>query len=297
MSDALNADRIGTGTNGGQAMSATDTPGSIPEPTHPATLGKPCPGGGTCCNRSEFDRALYPCSQVDQLRALLAAERRRAEAAEEHAVMAALLAEEQIAARKDVEKKLAQERTYANDLDGCLQSIAMEVTGSPETAGIVCKIEELVKSRAAADKRVSELESQHVLTRKLAAFLEKYANDPEGTKKEFAAFGCVDVPWLNDLRARIEADRDKWHKLCQDQCEVETAIRTMLEPIIGRDLAFGTSDGQEPLEDAVRAALDRIAAAAEEQVSELTEELRRAVIECPGGDACLGGNPGGVNDR
>lgn len=34
--------------------------------------GKPCPGNNTCCNRSEFDRAMYPCSLVDTLRARIA---------------------------------------------------------------------------------------------------------------------------------------------------------------------------------------------------------------------------------
>lgn len=44
---------------------------------HPATPGKPCPGGGTCCNRPEFDRAMFPCDIVRQLTALVAAERER----------------------------------------------------------------------------------------------------------------------------------------------------------------------------------------------------------------------------
>jgi hypothetical protein len=26
----------------------------------------PCPGKGLCCNRPEFDRALFPCSEADQ---------------------------------------------------------------------------------------------------------------------------------------------------------------------------------------------------------------------------------------
>lgn len=40
--------------------------------THEATPGKPCPGNNTCCNRPEFDRAMYPCSLVDVLRARIA---------------------------------------------------------------------------------------------------------------------------------------------------------------------------------------------------------------------------------
>jgi len=34
--------------------------------------GKPCPGNNTCCNRPEFDRAMYPCALVDVLRARIA---------------------------------------------------------------------------------------------------------------------------------------------------------------------------------------------------------------------------------
>lgn len=42
-----------------------------PEQTHPLTPGKPCPGGGLCCNRPEFDRAMFPCAMVNVLQATI----------------------------------------------------------------------------------------------------------------------------------------------------------------------------------------------------------------------------------
>ena len=42
-------------------MTRTDPPGRHP----------PCPGGGTCCNRPEFDRVLFPCTPAEQQAAAL----------------------------------------------------------------------------------------------------------------------------------------------------------------------------------------------------------------------------------
>ena len=33
---------------------------------------EPCPGGGACCNRSEFDRTIFPCSPASQMAAAVA---------------------------------------------------------------------------------------------------------------------------------------------------------------------------------------------------------------------------------
>src|SRR5687768_11404636 len=57
------------GRKGGRAMELDE-----------ATPGKPCPGGGTCCNRDEFSRGMFPCGVGDRLaKALAENERLRAE--------------------------------------------------------------------------------------------------------------------------------------------------------------------------------------------------------------------------
>ena len=52
---------------------------------------------------------------------------------------------------------VARERTYAGELEGCLQSIATAVTGSPDTSGIVVRVEKLVAERDAARAAVAEM--------------------------------------------------------------------------------------------------------------------------------------------
>lgn len=42
-------------------MARTDPPGEY----------RPCPGGGTCCNRDEFDRVMFPCTPAEQQAAAL----------------------------------------------------------------------------------------------------------------------------------------------------------------------------------------------------------------------------------
>lgn len=52
---------------------------------------------------------------------------------------------------------VAREHTYAGELEGCLQSIATAVTGSPDTSGIVVRVEKLLAERDAARAAVAEM--------------------------------------------------------------------------------------------------------------------------------------------
>lgn len=74
--------------------------------TYSAMPGKPCSGNNTCCNRPEFDRAMFPCDRATQLAA--EADRLASRVAELEALVRAQA--ERIAAQSELLSKVAELR-------------------------------------------------------------------------------------------------------------------------------------------------------------------------------------------